>query len=96
MRTNASWRHLVQPDDQCSEPRLGVGVPEEVVALKRPTNQPEQPVQVEGKRRTTLQQWRRRLAVFTFIPFVILQMMAVFVIFYWPELATWLPAVVYK
>ena len=30
------------------------------------------------------------------IPFVILQMMAVFVIFYWPELATWLPAVVYK
>ena len=30
------------------------------------------------------------------IPFVILQMMAVFVVFYWPELATWLPAVVYK
>jgi len=30
------------------------------------------------------------------IPFVILQMMAVFIVFYWPELATWLPAVAYK
>lgn len=30
------------------------------------------------------------------IPFVILQMMAVFIVFYWPELATWLPAFVYK
>ncbi len=30
------------------------------------------------------------------IPFVILQMFAVVIIFYWPELATWLPAAVYK
>ena len=30
------------------------------------------------------------------IPFVVLQMIAVFIVFYWPSLATWLPAFVYK
>ena len=30
------------------------------------------------------------------IPFVILQMLAVIIVFSWPALATWLPAVVYQ
>ena len=30
------------------------------------------------------------------IPFVILQLIAVFIVFYWPSLATWLPAYVYR
>ena len=47
-------------------------MPEEVVALKRPIDQPTKPAESGGKRRTTLQQWRRRLAIFTFVPFVIL------------------------
>lgn len=44
----------------------------EVVALKRPAKAPAQRIQIGGRRRTTLQQWRRRLALFTFFPFVIL------------------------
>lgn len=43
----------------------------EVVALKRPLDAPAKPIQVGGKRRTTLQQWRRRLALFTFFPCVV-------------------------
>ena len=45
---------------------------EEVVALKPKDAPAEAPPKPASRPRTTLQQWRRRIALFTFIPFVVI------------------------